>query len=78
MYGNFIYISYYLRILLMHPNKFCFTIYIDKIPQDEEYNYISLQLFIAYAIIAIIGIIFAIICVIINLWLRDRKYVIIF
>ena len=48
---------------------------LDEIPQDEEHVYISLPLFIVYTIIAIFGIVFAIICLILNLWLRNQKYV---
>ena len=50
--------------------------FLDEIPQDEEYIYISLPLFIVYTIIAIIGIIFAVVCLAINLWYRNQKYVI--
>ena len=52
--------------------------FLDEIPQDEENVYISLSLFSVYTTIAIIGIIFAIICLTLNLWFRKHKYVIIF
>jgi len=47
----------------------------DGIAQDEEHIYISLPLFAVYTTIAVIGIIFATICLIINLWFREQKYV---
>ena len=47
----------------------------DEIPQDEEHIYITLSLYVIYKIIAIIGIIFAMVCLVINLWLRNQKYV---
>ena len=52
--------------------------FLDKIPQDEEHIYISLPLFIVYTIFALLGILFAIICLILNLWFREQKYVIYF
>ena len=48
----------------------------DEIPQDEERIHISLPLFSMYTIISIIGIFFAIICLVLNLWFREQKYVI--
>ena len=44
-------------------------------PEDEdlEHIYISFPLFIVYTIIAVIGIIFAIVCLIINLWPKNQK-----
>ena len=53
-----------------------FVILLDEITEDEENVYISLPLFTVYTIIAIVGIIFAIICLILNLWFREQKYVI--
>ena len=50
--------------------------FLDEIPQDEEPIHISLPLFSVYTIIAIIGIAFAIICLVLNLWFRKQKYVI--
>ena len=49
---------------------------LDEIPQDEEQMHISLPLFIVYTIIAIIGIALAIVCLVLNLWFREQKYVI--
>ena len=51
----------------------CIFILLDEIPQDEEYIYISLSLFIIYTITAIFGILFAGICLAINLWLRNQR-----
>ena len=50
--------------------------FLDEIPKDEENVYISLPLFIVYTIIAIIGILFAIVSLVLNLWFRNQKYVI--
>ena len=47
---------------------------LDEIPQDEEHVHISLPLFIVYTIIAVIGILFAIISLVLNLWFRNQKY----
>ena len=41
--------------------------------EDMEHIYISFPLFIVYTIIAVIGLIFAIVCLIINLWPRNQK-----
>ena len=49
---------------------------LDEIAQDEEHIHISLPLFSVYTVIANIGIIFAIICLVLNLWFREQKYVI--
>ena len=49
---------------------------LDGAPQDEEPVYISLQLFVLYTIIAVIGIIFTVICLVFNLWFREQRYVI--
>ena len=53
-----------------------FIILLDEIPQDEEQILISLPLFIVYTIIAIIGIALATVCLVLNLWFREHKYVI--
>ena len=54
--------------------RYCMVL-LDEIPQDEEHVYISLPLLIIYTIIAVFGIVFATICLILNLWLRNHKYV---
>ena len=48
---------------------------LDGIPQDEEHIHISLTLFIAYTIIGTCGVIFAAICLVVDLCLRNQKYV---
>ena len=55
-----------------------YVYFLDEIPQDEENSYISLPLFIVYTIFAVIGIIFAIVCLVLNLWFRKHKYVVLF
>ena len=70
-------------IIVMHTQLAGFLLYsyqvilcvmlLDEIPQDEEHIYISLPLFIVYTIIAIFGIIFAVVCLVINLWLRNKR-----
>ena len=52
--------------------------FLDETAQDEEHVYISLPLFAVCTLIAIVGIIFAIICLVLNLWFREQKYVISF
>ena len=53
-----------------------FIILLDGIPQDEEQIHISLPLFIVYTIIGTIGIALATVCLALNLWFREQKYVI--
>ena len=43
--------------------------------QDEEHFYISLPLFIMYTSLSILGILFAIICLVFELSFRNQKYV---
>ena len=69
-------LSMYMRTYCLVACVNLFVAFLDEIPQDEEYIYISLPLFIIYTIIAIFGIIFATICLILNLLLRNQKYVI--
>ena len=45
----------------------------DGIPQDEEEFLIALPLFVTYVILSIVGIIFAMGCLIFNLWYRNQK-----
>ena len=45
------------------------------VPQDEQFVYISQALFIVYTILSCIGIGFAIVCLIMNLIFKERKYV---
>ena len=65
-----------MKLLFAHISykRFCVLI-LDGIPQDEEHVYISLPLLIVYTIIAIIGIIFTVICLGLDLWFREQKYV---
>ena len=44
--------------------------------QDEEYFYISLPLFVIYTIFSLLGIMFAVVCLVFELWFRNQKYVI--
>lgn len=46
------------------------------VPQDEQFVYINKALFIIYAILSCIGIVFAIVCLIMNLIFKERKYVV--
>ena len=48
---------------------------LDGIAQDEEYFRIELSLFVIYTIFSIFGVIFAVICLLFNLWFRNQKYV---
>ena len=50
---------------------------IDDIVDDEEHFYISLPLFVVYTMLSLLGVLFAIICLVFNLWFREQKYVII-
>ena len=49
----------------------------DDIVDDEEHFYISLPLFVVYTMLSLLGVLFAIICLVFNLWFRKQKYVII-
>ena len=44
---------------------------------DEEYSYVALPLLVTYASLSILGILFALVCLIFNLFFREQKYVII-
>ena len=52
------------------------SLYIDGIPQDEEYVQISSTWFIIHTAVSLLGMLFAVACLIFNLWFRDQKYVI--
>ena len=43
------------------------------VPADQEYVRISLPLFITYSVLAVLGVVFACICLWFNLWFRDHK-----
>ena len=49
--------------------------FLGNVVQDEEHIYITLGLFVVYTILSILGIIFAAICLVFNLWFRNQKYV---
>ena len=51
---------------------------IDGIAEDEEYIHIVLPLFVTYTVLSLLGTIFAIVCLVFNLWFREQKYVIIY
>ena len=57
------------------PNYVIVCCILGTVVQDEEHIYITLGLFITYTILSIIGIIFATICLVFNLWFRNQKYV---
>ena len=52
-----------------------FNLFIDGIAEDEEYVYIVLPLFVIYTVLSVLGIIFATVCLVFNLWFREQKYV---
>jgi len=52
-----------------------YTVSIDGVTEDEEYIYIALPLFVIYTTLSILGIIFATVCLVFNLWFREQKYV---
>ena len=62
--------------------KLCFKVWlvtffiflIDGVANDEEYIRVYLSLFVIYTVLSIFGIIFAVICLIFNLWFRKQKY----
>jgi len=49
----------------------------DGITVDEEYVHINLALFVFYTVLSLFGVLFATICLLFNLWFKDKKYVII-
>jgi len=51
----------------------CVT-FLGDFAHDEEYFHIALPLFVIYTIFSIFGVIFAIICLIFNMWFRNQKY----
>ena len=55
----------------------CYFIHmnIDGVAEDEEYIHIVLPLFVTYTVLSALGIIFATVCLIFNLWYRQQKYV---
>ena len=48
---------------------------LDGIAEDEEYFRIKLPLFAIYTILSVIGVIFALVCFLFNIWFRNQKYV---
>ena len=49
---------------------------IGGVAEDEEYLHVVEALFAIYTVLSIFGIIFAVICLVFNLWFRKQKYVI--
>lgn len=45
------------------------------VPEDEIFVYIHVALFVLYTILACAGILFALICLVINIYFRDKKCV---
>ena len=52
-----------------------FNLFIDGIAEDEMYIYIVLPLFVIYTVLSLLGILFATVCLVFNLWFREQKYV---
>jgi len=48
---------------------------IGGIAEDENYIHIVLPLFVIYTVLSVLGIIFATVCLVFNLWFREQKYV---
>jgi len=51
---------------------------IGGIAEDENYIQIVLPLFVIYTVLSILGIMFATVCLVFNLWFREQKYVAMF
>ncbi|XP_065899508.1 gamma-aminobutyric acid type B receptor subunit 2-like isoform X2 [Dysidea avara] len=61
--------------LKFEENESVSTVFKDGIPQDEEYVQISSTWFIIHTAVSLLGMLFAVACLIFNLWFRDQKLV---
>ncbi|XP_065899540.1 gamma-aminobutyric acid type B receptor subunit 2-like isoform X3 [Dysidea avara] len=61
--------------LVLNDNESVSKIFQDGVAEDEEYIHIVLPLFITYTALSLLGIIFAIVCLVFNLWFREQKLV---
>ena len=69
-------VTKYLNLTLLFTMLFTilFTIFFsDDIPVDERYVRISLELFVLYTIVSVIGVVFACVCLWFNLWYKNHK-----
>jgi len=53
-------------------------LFVGGVTEDEEYIHIVLPLFVIYTVLSVLGIIFATVCLVFNLWFREKKYVALF
>ncbi|XP_065899536.1 gamma-aminobutyric acid type B receptor subunit 2-like [Dysidea avara] len=61
--------------LVLNDNESVSKIFQDGIAEDEEYIHIVLPLFVTYTVLSLLGTIFAIVCLVFNLWFREQKLV---
>ena len=66
---QFMEVTKYLNLTLL----FILCCFSDDIPVDERYVRISLELFVLYTIVSVIGVVFACVCLWFNLWYKNHK-----
>ncbi|XP_065899518.1 gamma-aminobutyric acid type B receptor subunit 2-like isoform X2 [Dysidea avara] len=62
-------------LLIIDNNENDSAIFPGGAAEDEEYSRIYVSLFVIYTVLSIFGIIFAVICLVFNLWFRKQKLV---
>jgi len=62
----------YINITFIEVAAFVF-VFLGTVAEDEEYIRIALPWFVIYTILSIVGMFFAIVCLVFNLWFRNQK-----